>query len=355
MNKMSEKPEEMPDNVTDQPLVTFALFAYNQEQYIREAVEGAFAQTYEPLEIILSDDCSSDRTFEIMQEMAAVYEGPHEVILNRLEKNIGTIDHVLRVARKACGQLIVVAAGDDISLPDRTEKLTDVWVKTGAAVVYSGRLIMNDDGITTGIESNPEPMQRIQAIFSGTNCAKRYGGKVRNIPGYSAAYATNFIASIPECGVGALNEDALTTMMANIQSFGIEAVELPLVRYRYASTSLSPRSEVMTIQDIIQRESRAAKFSRSSAVFFPFLFELIRQKPDPSGDLAIVLSRLEDIYRESILICSSHEFGFFKRTALLTQCRSLSECKLVGSRLMGIHFYALIKFAVINLTRRWVQ
>jgi len=49
---------------TDRPLVTFALVAYNQEQYIREAVEGAFAQTYEPLEIILSDDCSSDRTVE---------------------------------------------------------------------------------------------------------------------------------------------------------------------------------------------------------------------------------------------------------------------------------------------------
>lgn len=40
------------------PLVTFALFAYNQEKFIREAVEGAFAQTYESLEIILSDDCS---------------------------------------------------------------------------------------------------------------------------------------------------------------------------------------------------------------------------------------------------------------------------------------------------------
>mgnify|MGYP005853322247 CR=1 FL=1 len=48
----------------DRPLVTFALFAYNQEQYIREAVEGAFSQTYEPLEMILSEDCSNDRTFE---------------------------------------------------------------------------------------------------------------------------------------------------------------------------------------------------------------------------------------------------------------------------------------------------
>jgi len=76
------------------PLVTFALFAYNQEKYIREAVDVAFSQTYQPLEIILSDDCSSDRTFEIMQEMAAAYVGPHDVRVRQSEVNRGLIDHV---------------------------------------------------------------------------------------------------------------------------------------------------------------------------------------------------------------------------------------------------------------------
>ena len=33
MKTMSEKPEQMPDNVTDRPLVTFALFAYNKHFY----------------------------------------------------------------------------------------------------------------------------------------------------------------------------------------------------------------------------------------------------------------------------------------------------------------------------------
>ena len=58
------------------PLISFVLLAYKQEKYIREAVEGAFAQTYSPLEIILSDDASPDGTFEIIQEMAAAYQGP---------------------------------------------------------------------------------------------------------------------------------------------------------------------------------------------------------------------------------------------------------------------------------------
>ena len=40
----------------DRPLVTFFLFAYNQEKYIEEACRAALAQTYSPLEIIFSED-----------------------------------------------------------------------------------------------------------------------------------------------------------------------------------------------------------------------------------------------------------------------------------------------------------
>src|SRR5690554_7860762 len=99
----------MQETTQERPLVTFALFAYNQEEYIREAVEGAFSQTYEPLEIILSDDCSTDRTFEIMQAMAAEYTGPHEIRVRRNEGNVGVIDHVLKVAKVSKGKLFIVA------------------------------------------------------------------------------------------------------------------------------------------------------------------------------------------------------------------------------------------------------
>jgi glycosyltransferase involved in cell wall biosynthesis len=51
----------------DKPLLTLAMFAYNHERFIAEAVRGALRQTYSPLEIIISDDCSTDRTFEIIQ------------------------------------------------------------------------------------------------------------------------------------------------------------------------------------------------------------------------------------------------------------------------------------------------
>src|SRR5689334_14047932 len=80
----------MPDSAT-KPLLTFAVAGFNQEPFVEEAVKAAFAQTYSPLEIILSDDCSKDRTFEIMREMAASYRGPHRVVLNRnpVQRSIG--------------------------------------------------------------------------------------------------------------------------------------------------------------------------------------------------------------------------------------------------------------------------
>lgn len=135
----------MKNTNSDRPLVTFALFAYNQEQYIREAVEGAFSQTYEPLEIILSDDCSTDRTFEVMSELAANYRGPHRVVIRRHSINLQTALHVQSVAEIMSGDLMIVAAGDDVSLPQRTQQMVEAWLSSGMkASVVHGKAIEID-------------------------------------------------------------------------------------------------------------------------------------------------------------------------------------------------------------------
>jgi glycosyltransferase involved in cell wall biosynthesis len=119
---------------SNRPLVTFALMAYNQEQFVHEAVKGALLQDYQPLQIILSDDCSTDRTFEVMRELAASYDGPNRVCLNRNATNLGARgigSHVNRIVQLAEGGLIVMAAGDDISLPHRTRRLVEIWINSG--------------------------------------------------------------------------------------------------------------------------------------------------------------------------------------------------------------------------------
>lgn len=134
--------------MSEYPLVTFALFAYNQEQYIRDAVEGALAQDYPNLEIILSDDCSTDGTFSIIAELAKKYGGPHKVLVRRNAFNLGTALHVQSVFHESNGALIVVAGGDDISTPDRVSKLCGTWVAAGSpeGLLHSGRESFREGG-----------------------------------------------------------------------------------------------------------------------------------------------------------------------------------------------------------------
>jgi len=132
----------------DKLLVTFALWAYNEERFIREAIGGAFSQTYSPLEIILSDDCSSDRTFAIMRGMAEAYQGPHTIILNRNDRNMGIGSHVNRIMEIAKGGLIIAAAGDDVSMPTRVERIYQTYKSTEglAKSIYSNCLLIDEIG-----------------------------------------------------------------------------------------------------------------------------------------------------------------------------------------------------------------
>ena len=113
------------------PLVSFSIVSYNQEAYIREAVAGALSQTYSPLEIIISDDCSKDRTFEIVQEMVAAYKGPHAIRLNRNPTNVGIAENCNRALALCRGELLIGAAGDDISVAERTSITVRAWNDSG--------------------------------------------------------------------------------------------------------------------------------------------------------------------------------------------------------------------------------
>lgn len=113
---------------TTHPLVSLCIFTYNQEKFIEEALSGAVKQTYDNLEIIVSDDCSTDNTFSIIQKFVNAYSGPHKIIINRNEKNLRHREHFNRVIYNLVhGDIIAVGAGDDINLPDRVQETVDFF------------------------------------------------------------------------------------------------------------------------------------------------------------------------------------------------------------------------------------
>jgi glycosyltransferase involved in cell wall biosynthesis len=98
-------------------MVSVIMPAYNAEKYIAEAVDSILEQTYGDFEFIILNDCSRDRTEEIVLS----YNDPRIVYLKN-EENLGvaaTLNKGLAVAK---GDYIVRMDADDISLPERFEK-----------------------------------------------------------------------------------------------------------------------------------------------------------------------------------------------------------------------------------------
>jgi glycosyltransferase involved in cell wall biosynthesis len=113
------------------PVVSLILLTYNQQDLVEHAVAGCFAQDCEPIEIVLSDDCSTDDTFARLQTLAQSYRGPHTVIARRNARNLGISQHYNQLVTVARGELLVTAAGDDVSTPDRVRRIVAAWEANG--------------------------------------------------------------------------------------------------------------------------------------------------------------------------------------------------------------------------------
>lgn len=127
------------------PLVTCILFAYNQEKYIEEAVKSILDQDYTNLEIILSDDCSPDGTYRKICDIVENHSTNHKVSINQNQKNLGLTAHFNKLIEQANGDIIVVAAGDDISLKDRVTKTVEIFSKYPTVSFISFNDIVIDD------------------------------------------------------------------------------------------------------------------------------------------------------------------------------------------------------------------
>jgi glycosyltransferase involved in cell wall biosynthesis len=73
----------------NKPLVSVIAVSYNHGKYMKEAINSLLNQDYSPLEIIISDDHSTDDTFEIAKGVIGKYSGPHHIILNQNSQNLG--------------------------------------------------------------------------------------------------------------------------------------------------------------------------------------------------------------------------------------------------------------------------
>lgn len=113
------------------PLISFILICFNQEETIEDALLGALTQTYPNMEIILSDDHSTDKTVEIVRRVLSGYSGAHKVVVNVNSSNLGVFGNYRKAMLMCKGDLFVTGAGDDVSYPNRVEVIYREWNNYG--------------------------------------------------------------------------------------------------------------------------------------------------------------------------------------------------------------------------------
>ena len=219
----------------ERPLITFALFAYNQEKYIREAVESALLQTYKPLEIILSDDSSTDQTYEIIQEISDKYNGSHKIVINRNEKNMGISSHVRKIHEMSKGRIVIHAAGDDISSPERALHIFNAFEKTSntPSMVVSNAIKIDKYRRGLGLLS----IGHDAIIRDNNRCPLRV--KVP-INGCTIAISRKLIEKFPAPIDGLIAEDILLQRRASLLD-GITYIPDALVEYRIHEDAITAK------------------------------------------------------------------------------------------------------------------
>jgi glycosyltransferase involved in cell wall biosynthesis len=230
-----------------QPKVSIGIVSYNQRDYIAEAVESALAQDYENLEVIVSDDASTDGTADVIRSLCAKH--PKLIaILN--DENAGVTGNCNRVLRRCAGEFYSLMGGDDALLPGKIAAQVR-WFSQSRGRVLCAHAVEHVDAQGRRLPDAPPPLIR------GGQGPEQFirGGFV--VPGQSLMVRTS---AIPKHGYDEsirLASDLLFAIevLCNSGEFGY--LDGRYYKYRHLTNSVSTRyfemlSDIERIYDVVR-------------------------------------------------------------------------------------------------------
>ena len=102
--------------------VTIGIPTYNRKGYLRKALDSVIAQDYDNLEIVVSDNHSTDGTDEMMKEYIAAHSAL-DIKYFRMDKNMGPLSNWDNCHRHATGEFLIILSDDDVMEPEAVEKM----------------------------------------------------------------------------------------------------------------------------------------------------------------------------------------------------------------------------------------
>jgi glycosyltransferase involved in cell wall biosynthesis len=214
----------------NKPLVSVCIRSYNQQKFIAEAIESVIKQETDfVFEVIISDDCSKDKTIEIIQNYIQKY--PNVIRLITSDSNVGGPNNLRRVIEASVAKYIVCLDGDDYFISkDKLQKQID-FLETHPeySACFHNTMNVSEEGIEQGI-FNP-------IDFHAVHDAKEFITKKWFVPIHSAMIRRELI-EFPEWYDTVMNDDYVIhlSVVKNAPYYYMPDV---MVAYRHHSNEIS--------------------------------------------------------------------------------------------------------------------
>ena len=104
------------NKIIENPLISVLLSVYNDDKNIQKSIDSILSQSYKNIELLVIDDCSTDNTYKILNDIKDI-----RVRIFRNKKNQGLTKSLNTLVKASKGQILARQDSDDISLPNRLE------------------------------------------------------------------------------------------------------------------------------------------------------------------------------------------------------------------------------------------
>lgn len=237
-------------------LVSVIMPIYNAEKYLTSTLDSIFCQDYKDIEIVLVDDCSKDKSAEIIADLQKAHP---EIVYHLQEKNMGAGAARNKALELARGQYVAFLDSDDIWMPEKISRQIDLMKVNKSPFSYTAIEMMDENGKTLKGKRNIKETCDYKYLLHNTIIATSSVVIDRTMLG-------DFRMPLRRGG-----QDYATWLMLLRDGAVAQGINEALVRYRVASGSLSS-NKFKSIKQVWEIQTQDEKINKVNAAFHVMCF-----------------------------------------------------------------------------------
>ena len=283
-----KKAKEIYDKST--PKVSIIMPCYNSEKYIEKAIQSVLDQTYRNFELIIIDDDSTDKTWEIIEQYA---KKDFRVICTKKDENEKGISKSMNKGiEMARGEYITRMDSDDIIIPEKIFRQVQFLDKNEEYGVCSVNIAMMDN-LGNIYNENVYPEQKVPSewTFLWTN----------PVPNAPCMYRTNIIKDNNITFSNLRTAEDYDFLEKLITKTKVYMINLPLYYYRYNEKSTYNKNRTETFKNSLNISKRyyMEVTKKNTPDFYKFLTWFYTNEDEPIiEDVQVINEFLEKTAKE---------------------------------------------------------